>query len=188
MSGPSIAPNIYSYKRIHFSSHVSIRSRNGSLEFRRESIKHSSKFWTLILFGLIRDPFIELFALAVCMGWIEILTWSTWDISLTLWCDFYKTIVSENSLSSVHGCPSSSSSRLSIFKASIATLKFLKMPFYSLIHCRVCSLCSVDFYSCLGCPETEFELMQEKLIYIFFFFIFIIKGSYTSKQFGATVL
>ena len=149
--------------KIHFSSHIAIRLRNGSLLCRIKRQRHFKTMTALIFGQFVRHPLTSFFTFSICSRCWMTIEWSTLSSSATshvLIRGSALTMALDQSLSTSDGQPlCSSSSRI--------LENFLNH------HWTVCSLAvsgpkCVDVMSCLCCFMIYFELVLKNHLNLLF--------------------
>ena len=161
-----------SYK-IHFSSHITIQSRNGSLLLHRIEEDDTSKTTIFLISSqLMRYPLIEPFHFS---NLLQIL-----NDHKTVNFKFFGNFSYNCKRISFDDCSQLvivnfrwPATMLLIFKALISFAKFLESPLHCMFVSSSWDKCIVHFASCLHCFMTHFELSTNCCCYVLSCFRFL---------------
>ena len=135
--------------------------KNGSFEFHRNSIEHTSKRWALTFTEFTWNPLIELLPLANFLEMIRY-CWNADTHCLRHIYDILTWVLFNKCFQMLEVNCGWTSSTLLIFKIRFSATELLKPAPYCPITSRSFYACSVDIGSCLKSILTKLEIMQKK--------------------------
>lgn len=145
--------------KIHFSSHVTIQSRNGSLLLHaiRED---TSKWWFFFTCSqLMRHPAIKFFAIPICFKCQTTLEWSMLSSSATSHVTVRESVSMTESSQSIVVNFQWPATLLLIFKALVSFAKLAEPP----LHCKSVSSSWVKCIVDVAVVTTVYDLFQTQI-------------------------